>query len=56
MTAEQFLTLADTLRSYARHSGRDLNEANLFVHTVLLRAIRYDEKDSDAPEPPAKAH
>ncbi|MBL8538184.1 MAG: hypothetical protein JNM59_12330 [Hyphomonadaceae bacterium] len=43
MTAEQFLALADTLRSYAQHSGRDLNAANLFVHETLLRTLR-DER------------
>lgn len=40
MNAEQFLALADTLRSYAQHSGRDLNATNLFVHTMLMRALR----------------
>lgn len=40
MTAEQFLALAETLRSYAQHSGRDLNAANLFVHNTLMRALR----------------
>lgn len=45
MNAEQFLSLADSLRSYAQHSGRDLNAANLFVHTVLMRAIKYDGAD-----------
>lgn len=42
MTADQFLALADTLRSYAQHAGRDTNSANLFVHTVLMRAIKHD--------------
>jgi hypothetical protein len=39
MTAEQFLSLADALRSYAQHSGRDLNASNLFVHTMLMRSV-----------------
>lgn len=39
MNAEQFLSLADALRSYAQHSGRDLNASNLFVHTMLMRAV-----------------
>jgi hypothetical protein len=39
MNAEQFLTLAETLRSYAQHHGRDLNASNLFVHNMLMRAI-----------------
>jgi hypothetical protein len=46
MTAEQFLTLAEALRSYAQHSGRDLNAANLFVHDVLMRAVR-EERAKD---------
>lgn len=41
MTAEQFLILADALHSYARHSGRDLNDAHLFVHEMLMRAIKH---------------
>ncbi len=49
MNAEQFLTLADTLRSYAQHSGRDLNAANLFVHTMLMRAI-----ETETLEPPRR--
>jgi len=48
MNAEQIIAFADALRSHARASGRDLNAANLFVHTVLARAIKYDE----APEAP----
>lgn len=39
MNAEQFLNLAETLRSYALHHGRDLNASNLFVHNMLIRAI-----------------
>lgn len=42
MNADQFLALAETLRSYAQHSSRDLNEANLFVHEMLMRAVRVD--------------
>jgi hypothetical protein len=45
MTAEQFLSLADALRSYAQYSGRDLNAANLFVHTMLMRAVRGEDID-----------
>lgn len=40
MNADQFLALADTLRSFAQHSGRDLNASNLFVHDMLMRAIQ----------------
>jgi hypothetical protein len=42
MTAEQFLALANALRSYAHHSGRDVNAAHMFVHAMLMRAVRYD--------------
>lgn len=45
MNAEQFLSLAETLRSYAQHSGRDLNAANLFVHDMLMRAVQCDPVD-----------
>ena len=43
MNAEQFLALAESLRSYAQNSGRDLNATNLFVHNMLMRAIRSGE-------------
>lgn len=45
MNAEQFLSLADALRSYAQHSGRDLNASNLFVHTMLMRAVNGNAAD-----------
>lgn len=43
MTADQIIAFADALRQHARASGRDLNAANLFVHTVLARTIKYDD-------------
>lgn len=46
MTAEQFLAFAETLRSYAQHSGRDQNAAHLFVHAMLMRAVRHDPVDA----------
>lgn len=52
MNAERLLALAETLRSFARHSGRDLNAANLFVHTMLMRTLqaekRADERGKEA--------
>lgn len=42
MNAEQFLALADALRSYAQFCGRDLNASNQFVHETLMRVIRAD--------------
>lgn len=51
MNADQFLTLAEALRSYAQHSGRDLNASNLFVHAMLMRAIQ-----SERMEPPTRSN
>ena len=45
MNADQFLALAEALRSYAQHSGRDINASNLFVHAMLMRAIQTDRVD-----------
>ena len=46
MNAEHIINLADALRSYALNSGHDLNASNLFVHTMLVRAINI-EADGD---------
>ncbi len=43
MNADQFLALAETLRSFAQHSGRDLNASNLFVHTMLMRTLETED-------------
>jgi hypothetical protein len=40
MDAEDIIALADALRAYALEGGRDLNEANLFAHEVLVRALK----------------
>jgi len=48
MNAEQFLSLAEALRSYAQHSGRDMNAANLFVHDMLMRTLRTERVDPPA--------
>ena len=42
MNADQFLALAEALRSYAQHSGRDTNASNLFVYGMLMRVIQVD--------------
>lgn len=42
MNVDQMLNLAETLRTFAHYSGRDLNAANLFVHDMLLRTLRAD--------------
>ena len=39
MNAQQLIALADSLRSYAMQSGHDMNASNLFVHTMLMRAL-----------------
>lgn len=49
MSAEQFLILAETLRTYAHHSGRDRNAAHLFVHAMLMRAVCNDPVDPPKP-------
>lgn len=49
MNAEQIIAFADSLRQHARASGRDLNAANLFVHTVLARTIKYDDATEQPP-------
>jgi hypothetical protein len=50
MNAEQYLALADTLRSFAQHSGRDLNASNLFVHNVLMRTIEVERGETREPQ------
>lgn len=53
MNAEQFLALADTLRSFAQHSGRDLNASNLFVHSVLMRTLQHEDEEAEDEAPTA---
>lgn len=49
MNAEQFISLADALRSYALQSGRDLNASNLFAHDMLMRVVNKEvEGDGEA--------
>jgi len=48
MIAEQFLALAETLRTYAQHSGRDVNAAHMFVHAMLMRAVRENAVEAPA--------
>jgi hypothetical protein len=40
MDAEEIIAFADAVRAYAIEAGRDLNAANLFVHEVLVRALK----------------
>jgi hypothetical protein len=56
MDAERLLLFAETLRTFAQHSGRDLNAANLFVHTMLMRAILAEEQTPAPTEAEAQTH
>ena len=48
MNAEQILSLADKLRAHALDTGCDLNASNLFVHRMLMHAIRGDDAPDSA--------
>lgn len=50
MNAEQFITIADTARERALHSGADVNASNFLVHAALLRALRERPFEELAPE------
>ena len=45
MDAAEVIALADSMRAYALDSGRDLNAANLFTHTMLMRKLMAEEND-----------
>ena len=47
MNAEQLIALADSLRSHALQSGHDINASNMFVHTMLMRAIAAERSGDD---------
>jgi hypothetical protein len=40
MDADEIIAFADAVRCYALEAGRDINNANLFVHEVLVRALK----------------
>jgi Arc/MetJ family transcription regulator len=48
MNAQQLISMADALRSHALQMGHDLNASNLFVHTMLMRAITADGATDNA--------
>jgi hypothetical protein len=50
MNAEQFISLADSLRDRVRGSGADLNASNYLVHATLMRALRQQRLEQIAPE------
>ena len=45
MDAAEVISLADSMRAYALESGRDLNAANLFTHTMLMRKLVADQNN-----------
>lgn len=45
MDAAEVITLANAMRAYALESGRDLNAANMFTHTMLMRKLLADQND-----------
>lgn len=47
MDAARAIAFADVLRKHARDSGCDINTANLFAHTLLLRAILAERREQD---------
>lgn len=50
MNAEQFISIADTARERALHSGVDVNASNYIVHAALLRALRERPFEELAPD------
>jgi hypothetical protein len=55
MNAEQFISLADTLRSRALNAGADLNASNYLVHETLIRALRERPMHEIPPETLSRA-
>lgn len=49
MNAAEVLAFADALRRYALENERDLNAANLIVHTVLTRTLRAEAAGAEHP-------
>ncbi|MBS0385806.1 MAG: hypothetical protein JSS00_10715 [Proteobacteria bacterium] len=45
MDAAEVIALADAMRAYALENGRDLNAANLFTHTMLMRRLIMEQND-----------
>ncbi len=50
MNAEQFISIADSLRARALHSGVDVNASNYLVHATLIRALRERPFEDLVPE------
>jgi len=45
MDAAEIIALADAMRAYALEGGRDLNAANLFTHTMLMRKLMAEQNN-----------
>ena len=50
MNAEQFISIADSLRARALNAGADINASNYLVHSALIRALRERPFEDLAPE------
>jgi hypothetical protein len=46
MDAAEVIALADAMRAFALESGRDLNAANLFTHTMLMRKLTAEHNNA----------
>ena len=51
MDAAEIIALADAMRAYALEGGRDLNAANLFAHTMLMRKLTAERNAEQNNEP-----
>lgn len=50
MDATEVLSLAAAFRAYALESGHDLNAANLFTHTMLMRSLAAEQMHPESDE------
>jgi hypothetical protein len=50
MNAEQYIAIADTLRTHALNGSGDINASHYAVHAALIRALRERTLDDIAPE------
>jgi hypothetical protein len=50
MDAAEVIALADAMRACALEGGRDLNAANLFTHTMLMRKLLAEQNNENTDE------
>lgn len=55
MDAAEAISLADAMRAHALKGGRDLNDANLFAHIMLMRRMLAERDDEQRYGPPASS-